>query len=216
MVDSSPDELARRIAQYSTAYPFFQESFALAARLSEDQLGQILTALLKSFARGRRQIAGTDLRALTGLSSSASERVASVFSLLIGLLSEVEATPEDFVTTASGQLFREADAGAALFIARQVCERRDEINVMVERAQLAGEILPSYTSCSIALDVRVKIVEGKVRASVPVAIARLETDVDSEAVYFQMGQGDLEDIVAIFSKALDDLKIAASIPHTGG
>ena len=216
MVDSSPDELARRIAQYSTAYPFFQESFALAARLSEDQLGQILTALLKSFARGRRQIAGTDLRALTGLSSSASERVASVFSLLIGLLSEVEATPEDFVTTASGQLFREADAGAALFIARQVCERRDEINVMVERAQLAGEILPSYTSCSIALDVRVKIVEGKVRASVPVAIARLETDVDSEAVYFQMGQGDLEDIVAIFSKALDDLKIAASSPHTGG
>ena len=202
MVDSSPDELARRIAQYSTAYPFFQESFALAARLSEDQLGQILTALLKSFARGRRQIAGTDLRALTGLSSSASERVASVFSLLIGLLSEVEATPEDFVTTASGQLFREADAGAALFIARQVCERRDEINVMVERAQLAGEILPSYTSCSIALDVRVKIVEGKVRASVPVAIARLETDVDSEAVYFQMGQGDLEDIVILQTQAV--------------
>jgi hypothetical protein len=140
-------ELKRRIAEYpNEALSFFTEGFSVASKLSEEVRKQVLQSMIVSLKGGTRRVGGSNLPTVTGLGVRDSERLASAFSLMIGLLSESTATPEDFLSVAKGVLFLPEDEPAASAIANSICAQRQEINAGVQRAQLAGEVLPSFSA----------------------------------------------------------------------
>lgn len=210
MSDSVEEELSRRISEYpERALPFFRSSFAVASNLKREVLDGALDELVANFKRGKRSVAGAKLGPITGLNAKDSEQIASIFSLVIGLLFESEASAGQFVVAARGKLFLEKDESVAHSMANAICERRSEISATIERAQLAGAILPSLTSFEVAVDIRVKVVEGKIKTAAPVAVVYLDTDAENREFCLQMVRGDMEDIIRKLNSALNDMKIAS-------
>jgi hypothetical protein len=212
MAESPKEELARRIGEYpKEALPYFNQGFVSASKLSEETRRLVLAEVIASFKRGTRRLDGAALRPLTKLNDREVEQLASVYSLVIGLLSESSATTEDFIASAKGILFLPEQESTAQLIAASVCASRQEIRLTVDRAQLAGEILPSLFVFDIAVDIRIRVVDGEVKTFVPVAIVHLDTDADSEEVWFQMSRGDVEDTISKLTNALDDMKLAETM-----
>jgi hypothetical protein len=158
MPESSGDELSSRLARYpKEALPFFDGAFGIAAALSEDARRLVFEAVIENFRRGARRLSGSVLEPFTNLSESDAEQLGSVYSLVMGLLSETAACPEEFVSRAEGILFTDARGEIAHTIAISICELRPGIVGVIERAQLAREVLPSLLALEIAIDVRLRV-----------------------------------------------------------
>jgi hypothetical protein len=131
--------------------------------------------------------------------------------LVIGLLSDSSATPEDFVSSAKGILFLPEYEAAARSVAQAICKHRPEISTTVETAQLAGAVLPSLASFDVAVDLRVKVSDGTVVAGVPVAVTSINTDADGQSLCLQLSVGDLEDVIQKLSDSLEQMKVAETL-----
>jgi hypothetical protein len=178
MPNSPKDELARRIAEYpKEALEFFGAGIASASNLSDEARKLLLQKVIETFKSGTRRLAGSVLRPIAKLSERESEQLAYAYSLIIGLLLESTATTDDFVNAAKGVLFAPEQEATARSIADSICASRREIKATVDRAQLAGEVLPSLYSFDLAVDVRVRISNGELKTFVPVAILHLDTDI---------------------------------------
>jgi hypothetical protein len=171
MPESPTELIARRLSQYpKEAFEYFSGGFAAASTLSTEALNLVLNKVVEDIKRGKRSVDGSALRPLTKLSERESDQLASVFSLVIGLLSDSEATPDEFVNAAKDKLFNPEQQGTAKSVAASICASRREISSAIERAQLAGQILPSLDGFHIAVDMRIRVVDGELKAVVPVAI----------------------------------------------
>jgi hypothetical protein len=211
MPESSTELIARRLAQYpKEAFAFFSDGFAAASTLSKETLNLVLNSVIEDIKRGTRNVDGAALKPLTNLSERESNQLASVFSLVIGLLSESEATPEDFVSAAKGKLFHSEHETTALAVAVSICASRSAIGSAIERAQLAGSVLPSLDIFDIAVDMRLRVVDGELKTAVPVAVLRLNSDAGDD-FWLQLTKGDVEDIIRKLSKSLEDMKFAETL-----
>jgi hypothetical protein len=167
--------------------------------------------MISNFQRGTRRLDSSNLQEITGLSTSIAEQVASVYSLVIGLLSETTATPDEFVQAAVDKLFLEKDQIAARSIVAAVCEARGEINQTVARTQLAGEVLPSLYTFDVAVDLRVRVEKGSVVTSVPVAVLHIDTDADNHEIWLQLTKGDIDNLIRTLTKTLQDMQVAEGL-----
>ncbi|HLW90272.1 MAG TPA: hypothetical protein VKS78_03080, partial [Roseiarcus sp.] len=211
MPDTPGEELARRLAGYpKDALSFFEKAFAAAASVPEETRRLIFNEVVENLKRGNRRLDGSVLGPLTHLSEREAERLASVYSVVIGLLSESSATPEDFVAHAKGVLFAPAQEDIAKLIATSVCEARPGIRGIVDRAQLAGEVLPSLYSFDIAIDVRVRVVDGKVQTFIPVAVMHIDSDVDDVDLFIQMTSVVSHKYLYIIEERTHDSPVAGS------
>ena len=212
MAETPGEELARRLERYpKEALSFFDSAFATAATVPPEVRRQVLREVVDSFTRGTRRLDGSTLRAVTSLSAREAEEVASVYSVVIGLLSEFSATPDEFVTRAKGILFSPEQEQIARSIAVSICEARPGIDGIVERAQLAGEVLPSLDTFDIVVDVRIRVVDGIVKTFVPVAIVHIDTDVAVQEMFLQMSRGDVETAIRKLTTCLDEMKMAEKL-----
>jgi hypothetical protein len=208
MADSPRDELARRIEEYPTAArSFFKNAFAAASKLPEDVQRIVFQHIRENIARGVRHVEGSTLQPITKLVARESEQIASVYTLVIGLLTEPAVTAEEFANLAKGILFEPEHEGTALSIGRSIVANREELTRIVERTQLAGEVLPSLSTLSIVVDLRLAIENGSVKTTVPVAIVRIDTDSD-QRLYIQLTLGEVEDMINQLSETLQSMKTA--------
>jgi hypothetical protein len=210
--ESAVEELARRISDYpERSLPFFRGAFSIASTLADDVREKVLAELIESLRSGRRIFDGNQFIAATGLGERDAEQLASALSLVIGLISESSATPDEFVVAGRGRLFDAADEPVAKSIAISICDRRTEISEVVERAQLVASVLPSLAAFDIAVDLRLRFVDGTLRSSVPACVVRISTDTNSQEIWLQMSRGDLQDLIAKLTTALGDMDAAAAL-----
>ncbi|HEY8333603.1 MAG TPA: hypothetical protein VIQ05_07390 [Tardiphaga sp.] len=212
MPETAQEELTRRLAAYpKEALPYLKHGFVEASNLSEEVRRLVLAEMIENFKRGTRRLDSSALGEVTKLPERESEQIASVYSLVIGLLSESAANPSEFVEAAKGVLFFPEQAAVAKSIAAAVCASRDEIKKTVARTQLAGEVLPSLYTFDLAVDLRIRVVDGKVVTSAPVAVVHIDTDAEDHEIWVQLGRGDIESMIRTLSKALEDMKIAETL-----
>ena len=212
MPETAREELSRRLAAYpKEALPYLKHGFVAASELSEDIRHLVLAEMIENFKRGTRRLDSSALCAVTKLPQRESEQIASIYSLAIGLLSDTEATPNDFVEAAKGIVFFPEQEVVAKSIATSICASRDEIKRTVARTQLAGEVLPSLYTFDVAIDLRIRVIDGKIATSAPVAIVHIDTDADDHDVWLQLGRGDIESIIRTLKKALEDLQVAETL-----
>jgi hypothetical protein len=183
-----------------------QLSLRIARRL-------VLEAVIENFRRGARRLSGSVLEPFTNLSESDAEQLGSVYSLVMGLLSETAACPEEFVSRAEGILFTDARGEIAHTIAISICELRPGIVGVIERAQLAREVLPSLLALEIAIDVRLRVVDGRVTTSIPVALLHIDTDSERQELWLQLSRGDVEETIKKLQKCLIDMQLAENIQY---
>jgi hypothetical protein len=211
MPETARYELARRIEEYPTgARTFFKSAFAAASKLPEDVQHLIFQHIRQNIARGVRHVEGSTLQPITKLGARESEQIASVYTLVIGLLAELDVTADQFVALAKDVLFDPEHEGTALSIARSIVADRTELALIVERTQLAGEVLPSLSALSIVVDLRLLIENGSVKTNVPVAIARIDTDSDQKLL-IQLTLGEVEDMIKQLSETLQSMKTVEKV-----
>jgi len=212
MPASSVEDLKRRLSAYPTdAHMFFKQGFSAAARLSDEVRGKVVDELVANFRRGKRRVDGSTLRSMTGLSSLDSERLMSAYSLLIGLLSEAEVSLDDLVEAGRDVIYFPEDGASMLAILKPINEGLGEIDAAVQRAQLAGRVLPSFQRMEVVIDLRLQFADGKVKHHIPVAVAYLKTDVATEDMWFQMSRGDVEDTIKSLNEVLSNMIAAETI-----
>jgi len=206
------EELKRRVDEFpDEALSYFNSNFTAIASLADEARNAALKMLLDALKRGQHRVDGSALRSISELSQRDAEKVASTYLLVVGLLTDSAATPEDFALVARGKLFREENERAALSLAQSICSQRDEISRAVQRAQLGGAVLPSLRKFEIATDVRLKISDGAVKNGVPVIVAHIDTDADRQELWVQLSQRDVEEIIRKMNECLKDMAIAESV-----
>ncbi|BAL77072.1 putative methylase/helicase [Bradyrhizobium cosmicum] len=212
MPESEKDVLRRRLANYPReALEFFRNGFAATAGLDEKKRSEVLAQLIERFKSGGRRIDGEEIAELAGLSKRDADSVAGAYTIVIGLLSESKATPEDFIEAAKDVFVPPEYADVAIWMARSVCADRDAITSVVERTALTSAVLPSLMLFNTAIDLRLRIVDGKVQAAAPVVLVHLDTDGEGQEIWFQMASADVQMVIKRLNKALDDMKIAEKL-----
>jgi hypothetical protein len=216
MPESPREALARRLAEYpKEALPFINAGFATAAKLSQETRNRVLIEVVDNFKRGNRRVESATLRNMINLSEREFEQLAAAYTLTIGLLTETQATPEDFVNASVNVLFLPEQEGVARSIAESVGVILSELVDTIERTQLGGAVLPSWERFDAVVDLRIRVVKGEVRAFVPVAIAHIETDVGEE-LWLQLTKGDVEDTLKKLSNLLEEMKLAEGLTWQKG
>jgi hypothetical protein len=212
MPDSPRDALARRIGEYpKEALAYSAAGMIAASKLSEEIRGAVLQKFIETFKTGTRRLAGAAVRPIAKVSERESEQLAFAYSLLIGLLLETNATADDVVNAGKGRLFEPAQEVTGKSIVDAIYASREEIKATVDRAQLAGEVLPSLYSLDIAVDMRIRVSEGELKTFVPVAVVHLDTDITGLEVWFQLSRGEVEEMVHKLSRCLEDMKLAETL-----
>jgi hypothetical protein len=140
-----------------------------------------------------------------------AERLASAYSIIIGLLSESEASAEQFAEAARNKLFNEEDELTAFTIATLACEHRDELKAGIERAQLAGAVLPSLIRFELEVDFRVRVSEGTIKTGVPIAVVHIDTDATAQEMWLQLSRGDVEDMIKKLNDTLESMNVAETL-----
>lgn len=206
------DALTRNIGGFpDEALSFFRSAFSIVAVLGEDARKRVFGEMVANFRRGRRRVDGAMLTAITGLSSRDCDQIASVYTVVIALLSETGATPDEFVEIGRGKLFTPQHEHLAREIAVGICEERGDLNASIEQAKLAGLVLPSLDSMETTVDLRLRITEGKVTASVPVTIVHIATDAGDEGLWLQLTRSDVEDMIKKLQDCLAGMSAAERI-----
>ena len=212
MTGGAIETLKHQLSDYpADALDYFDAGFAEAGRLPDETRALVLQALIDGIRRGRRRVTGKVLigqKGLEAITPRGAERLTSVYSLVIGLLSETTVTPDDFATTASGVLFKPDNELVARSIASAICTRRAEIDEVVARAQLLGAVLPSLEKFNIEVDIRVRMADGKIKVGAPVLVAQVDTSQPKNSFALQLTRADAEDLQRSLTKALEDLQAA--------
>lgn len=89
-----------------------------------------------------------------------------------------------------------------------IAANREQIRAAQVRSNLGIEVLPTLASFDATVDVRVRVADGVVKASVPVVVAHLDTDGANQEVWFQMTQEQLERLIAKLGKTAEQMKTA--------
>lgn len=105
------------------------------------------------------------------------------------------------------QFLESADAPAVVALAQVILRDRDALAVIVERARIGVEVLPSFESLAATTDVRLGFKEGRVSLAVPVVVAHLDTDF-IKGLWFQLTRGQLELLITQLEHAKRNLEAA--------
>ena len=212
MSENNIEELKAQFALYpDEARRFFRSGFDVASRLSVNDRKTALAEFLSHALRGKRLGSGISLSPIPGLNKREMDQLAATFSVVVGILTDSNATARDFSDAATGNLFDEQHSEAAMSLATLVCEQRAALSTALQKAQLSGSVLPSLEQFNLAVDLRLKIAEGVVRTSVPVVVAYISTDVDGKSLGFQMTKTDVEEMINKLQEISEAIKTAETL-----
>ena len=122
-------------------------------------------------------------------------KLISAVTAVVGLLTEIMASADEFVSAAKGKIFDDDDAEVAQEIAEYVVSQRTELQHSMSRENLANAVLPSLTRFDIAIDLRFKFKENEIEDKVPVAIVNIGTDAKSQSLWLQLSRNDVQRVI---------------------
>jgi hypothetical protein len=138
-------------------------------------------------------------------------RLTATLSMTIGLLTETDASAEEFVEAARGKIFDPAHEGIALALAAAIVSRRPGLNDSLGRRRLAISVLPYLTQFEITVDLRIRVENEQVEDGVALAIVHIDTDSNNQELWMQLTRLDIENIQAKLTDALNKMTMAEQL-----
>jgi hypothetical protein len=134
------------------------------------------------------------------------------FGGALGLLVVFVTSRDDFndiiLAGAKAGAIPDATVGRIGAIARELEKSKAALTEVVESSSLANEVAPSFQRLDIAVDLRLRLDDGKVSKSVPVAICHLDTDSRDGHCFFQMKKSDVSQLIVQLQKIEAQLNAA--------
>ena len=117
--------------------------------------------------------------------------------------------PEEFLVAATRvELIRpEIQAKVRSFLDNIVADRV-EVKKALRRASLPSQVLPFLTDFEVVVDLRVAYEDDAVLSVVPVALFHIDTDANSQEIWFQASKGQLERLKADIDSTLKKMEAA--------
>jgi hypothetical protein len=188
-----------------------KRGFQLAATLSEADLNKVTELMLREFLSGGGNVTDEMISKEVGIPRVQAGRLAVPFMISIGLITEYSVSPEEFTSRTRDILFEPSEESIVFQFVQKAIPRRSELSSSASRSRLANAVLPSLTGLSIAVDVRLGFTDNKVDEFAPVALLRLDTDVNEQSLWLQLDKPDVEILIEQLNTAKRQMELSEEL-----
>ena len=199
----------------------------LFTSLSEAKKAQMRTGFKKLasiYPGHEREVVDVAVRTYTAAGDTSVSEVASTFAVsredavnvLVALAfvagffstSRTETAQEFSEASVAGGIVENSDVPVLESLHSELGSKAVEIKSAAADESLSEAILPSLTSFTAVVDLRLGIGHDKIAQKVPVLLVRLETDIGAEYLVFQMGKAKLKSVIEQLRRALEQMAVA--------
>ena len=178
---------------------FLREGFSILARIPEDKLEDVIAIVLESIAHGS-VVAERQVASKFDLSKEDVRPLLTASSLIASIVSRGDDTADSLTKElVKANALDAKSEPTVLRFANALVSRRPSIRSLMERSQLASEVLPSLMSFDTTVDVRVGFEKGRVAQLLPVGLVHIETDAEGQELWMQLTRTQLQ-------RLIDDLR----------
>ena len=204
--------LAGRIAEIpEQAKSAIRNGFAIATAMPDAIRLHAIELVVRQIERAGGAVDTDAVVESTGLSRRDASRLNASLSVTIGLLSDNNATSEEFVSSGAGKLFFDEDVSTVSAISTYVVSQRADIRKAMAHENLANTVLPSLTAFDVAVDVRFKFKEQHIEDRIAVAVVHIATDGNMENLWLQLSQHDVQRIISKMNDTLNKMRLIESL-----
>ncbi|MBB4391776.1 hypothetical protein [Bradyrhizobium sp. ERR14] len=187
--------------------PRIRTGFDALSKLSAPDRSAVVAKFLDSFQR-TGDLDRDWLDSTVSISRIEASAILAALSVSVGVLSQTEGTPEDFVQAARGKLFDDSAIRAAQEAASIIASERPRISDTIERRTLSAQTLPALESFDVSVDFRFGFDKNnEIKSGVPVALVHVDTDARAE-LFLQMSRSDVEMLVEKLNTVLKQMDAA--------
>lgn len=187
---------------------YMKDGFTVLSKLPADQLTMVSSIALDA-VRTPFKVDIDDLAKHLAISKDEAGALLSAVSLLTVFVSGRKDKPEDLVEAAvQANLVPETSRQATLDFSRTLAVQRETLKQDIEKARIAGRVLPSLVDFEVAVDLRFGSSSGRQDLAVPVVVAHIDTDVAHHELWFQMQRADVEKLITDLQKTLKNVSEA--------
>lgn len=195
---------------------FLKSGFSIVAGLSsKEKITDVVYVVLEEENPGRitRSVA-KEISARLGISTDDVSPLFATATFCITIFTQQKTlTAEEFIAAAEEiGIINKKDRDALYPFVDFVAESRSVAADVTDKNQLAAKLLPSLTRFSTTIDIRPSFggdeVDKGVKFSVPVVLARIDTDDSENAFWFQMSKKQLHRLVMDLQEAFRRVEIA--------
>jgi len=154
---------------------------------------------------------GKTLAEGTDLSPPDAGDLMFAISITFAALMDLTATAGEFIEIAADRLFDAASRPAAEIVAKNFVESRAKLQAIYNNTTLASAVLPSLDNLSIAVDLRVRIEDGKVARGTPVAVLHFDTDVTGHQLWLQLNKTEVQFVIDRLKITLEEMTLAENL-----
>jgi hypothetical protein len=188
---------------------FFKRGFALLPRIPQEKYGELIVIAAANLESSHlAPKVPSEVASLLNVTELEAVSLLGVASVVMSVMTQRQEGPEDFVGAAQkAGMLEPAAVQAATAFAGLVRRDRDSLSLIVERARVGVEVLPSFRRIATTTDVRLGFKKGSITVAVPVTIALLMTD-SGKSLWFQLTKGQLERAISDLQEAKQELEAA--------
>lgn len=186
---------------------FMRDGFNILARATDIDFDELSAVVLEAVQSG---FPPTDAGLpRLGLAQEDARHLLSSLSLAASLFSTRQENAEQFVDSAiSTKIVEPSRKGLVLSFLTAVAKNKPAFARSIEQSRIASEVLPSFFSLEVAVDMRLGFDKGRVTNSIPVAVVHFDTDAENQEIWFQLNKRQLEKTIRDLEEALRKLEQA--------
>lgn len=210
--DATPvHQLSKEIAELpDRAKSAVRRGFEVAAALPEADRDRISEMVIQALLNESERVDEENIADAIGIGRVDAARLATAYMLTIGLLTQRAVSSEEFVTATRNALFGPSEEGVVLQFVQSVVSNRLALETSRARARLASAVLPSLEHLSVAVDLRIEFDDDQIKTVAPVAIVRIDTDLEDQTLIIQLSKFDVGLIIDQLTKIQKQMSLAES------
>lgn len=144
----------------------------------------------------------------TSVGKSQTKNILSLVKALIYLIVSKKLSKNDAIDAmVNGSLTRDESLPVVEKLAACIFDSSKKISRKIEKINLAKDTLPILRVFETSVDLRAKIVDGKISFTSPVILFHLDTFDMNQELWFQADIGTVEYMEKVISKAKKDIEI---------
>lgn len=195
-----------------------RRGFEVAATLSEADRDRITKIVIQALLSETDRVDEEAIAKALGIARTDAARLATAYMITIGLLTQWTVSADEFIAATRDSLFGPSEEDIVLKFARSAVSNRRALETSRARARLASTVLPSLEHLSVAVDLRIEFDDDRIKTIAPVAIVRIDTDIEGQALLIQLSKFDVGLIIDQLSKVQTQMSLAenaaANAPFT--
>ncbi|WP_316159816.1 hypothetical protein [Bradyrhizobium sp. SZCCHNRI20481] len=187
--------------------PRIRAGFDVLSKLPSSDRRAIVVKFLDTFER-TGDLDRDWLEATVSISRIDASAVLAALSVAVGVLSQTDGGPHDFVQAGRGKLFEDAAIDAVQEVATIIASEKPRISDTIERRTLSAQTLPALERFDVSVDFRFGFDKNnEIKSGVPVALVHVDTDAQAE-LFLQMSRADIEMLVDKLGTVLKQMAAA--------